>query len=177
MLQRCVSPRRCSPARPVKRLPLTLHRTGGWYFFYIRKISAWSRLMGRPRKPTHLHLISGSAAKDPQRMRARGNEPEIEGADLREYAAPDHLDKMHRELWNEVRGYLHARVSSEPDLIAFEALVRLVMVMRSGKAVAADYARLQAYLGEFGMTPGSRSKISQTKKPQPNRGFAALKTQ
>lgn len=131
--------------------------------------------MARPRKPTNLHVISGSAQKHPDRMRERQSEPEITGFDLREYAAPDRLDELHRNIWNEVRGYLHARVASEVDLIAFEALVRLVMVMRSGQAAAADYARLQAYLGEFGMTPASRSKVSQGKKPESARGFAALK--
>lgn len=131
--------------------------------------------MARPRKPTNLHVISGSAKVHPERMRERQDEPETTGLDLREYEAPDRLDELHRNVWNEVRGYLHARVASEVDLIAFEALVRLVMVMRSGQAAAADYARLQAYLGEFGMTPASRSKVSQGKKAETARGFAALK--
>lgn len=131
--------------------------------------------MARPRKPTQLHVISGSAQKHPDRMREREAEPEVSDFDIREYEAPEHLDKMHRDLWNEVRGYLHARVSAEPDLIAFEALVRLVMVMRTGQAVAADYARLQAYLGEFGMTPASRSKVSQGRAPETKKGFAALR--
>lgn len=130
--------------------------------------------MARPRKPTQLHVISGSAQKHPDRMREREDEPSIVG-DLREQEAPDHLDKLHADLWNELRGHLHARVSSDEDAIAFEALVRLVMVMRTGKAVAADYARLQAYLGEFGMTPASRSKVSQAKPVQQKKGFGALK--
>lgn len=89
--------------------------------------------------------------------------------------APAHLDKQHAALWVELQRQLHARVASFQDAIAFEALVRLVQVMRSGEAVAADYARLQAYLGEFGMTPAARSKVAQGKKQDAVKGFAALK--
>jgi len=131
--------------------------------------------MARPRKPTQLHVVSGAARVHPERMREREAEPVVETGDLRDIEAPDHLDKMHRDLWNELRPQLHARVSSANDATAFEALVRLVMVMRTGQAAAADYARLQAYLGEFGMTPASRSKVAQGKKAEEKKGFAALK--
>jgi phage terminase small subunit len=131
--------------------------------------------MARPRKPTELHVVSGSARKHPDRMRERTAEPIPGGFDLRDAPAPDHLDEALAAIWKEVTGLLHARVSSGPDLIALEALVRLVAVMRSGEAAAADYARLQAYLGEFGMTPASRSKVAQAKKPDEPKGFAALK--
>lgn len=131
--------------------------------------------MARPRKPTQLHVISGSAQKHPDRMREREAEPVTDAGDLRDMEAPDHLDKLHANLWNELKSQLHARVSSQHDATAFEALVRLVMVMRTGQAAAADYARLQAYLGEFGMTPASRSKVSQGKKAEDKKGFAALK--
>jgi len=132
-------------------------------------------MAGRPRKPTELHVISGSAKTNPGRLENRANEPEAEGDDLRAIAPPVHLDERLASIWEEVAGILHARVASAPDLIALEALVRLVGVMRSGEAVAADYARLQAYLGEFGMTPASRSKVSQGKKPEAKKGFGALK--
>lgn len=132
-------------------------------------------MAGRPRKPTELHVISGAAAKHPDRMRDRENEPVSEGVDLRDAPAPEHLPEALASIWEEVAGLLHARVASAADLIALEALVRLVGVMRSGQAVAADYARLQAYLGEFGMTPASRSKVAQSKAPEAKRGFAALK--
>ena len=132
-------------------------------------------MAGRPRKPTELHVISGSAKTNPGRLENRQNEPEAEGGDLREVPPPTHLDDGLAAIWKEVASILHARVTSAPDVIALEALVRLVGVMRSGDAVAADYARLQAYLGEFGMTPASRSKVSQGKKPEAKKGFGALK--
>ena len=131
--------------------------------------------MSRPRKPTELHVISGTGKVHPERMRERAAEPTADGTDLRDSDAPGHLDKAHADLWRELRSQLHARVSTQVDATAFEALIRLVMVMRSGRAVAADYARLQAFLGEFGMTPAARSKVSQGKKPEANKGFAALK--
>lgn len=132
--------------------------------------------MARPRKPTQLHVVSGSAKKHPDRMRERADEPEVATLDLREAEAPEHLDKLHKDLWNELKALLHARVASDHDAIAFEALVRLVMTMRLGNSAAADYARLQAYLGEFGMTPASRSKVSQGKKAEEKKGFAALRS-
>lgn len=109
-------------------------------------------------------------------MRERVAEPELAGSDLRDTPAPKHLDAPLTALWDELRDTLHARVSGWHDAIAFEALVRLVALMRSGDAVAADYARLQAYLGEFGMTPASRSKVAQGARDGSPKGFAALRT-
>lgn len=131
--------------------------------------------MARPRKPTQLHVVSGSAKKHPDRMRERQTEPEVSDFDLRTAEPPEHLSEELAKLWREVCQHLHARVAAEQDAIALEALVRLVALMRSGDAAASDYARLQAYLGEFGMTPASRSKVSQAKRPDAPKGFAALK--
>ena len=130
--------------------------------------------MGKPRKPTHLHVVSGSAKTNPGRLANRAQEPDAEG-DIRGIEPPDYLDASVAEIWKEIAGSLHARVASNADLIALEALVRLVWKMRNAEMSAADYARLQAYLGEFGMTPASRSKVAQGKKPEGKKGFAALK--
>lgn len=130
--------------------------------------------MGRPRKPTQLHVVSGSAKTNPGRLEDRQSEPETDG-DIRGIEAPDYLDSDLAAIWKEVAGSLHARVASNPDMIALEALVRLVAKMRTGEMSAADYARLQGYLGEFGMTPASRSKVSQGKQATGKKGFAALK--
>lgn len=130
--------------------------------------------MARPRKPTQLHVVSGSAKKHPDRMRERKEEPASSG-DLSDMAPPAGMDEALVAIWREVQALLHKRVAGEQDRLAFEALVRLVQVMRSGGAAAADYARLQAYLGEFGMTPASRSKVAQAKEPDKPKGFAALK--
>ncbi|MAG24944.1 terminase [Candidatus Pacearchaeota archaeon] len=130
--------------------------------------------MARPRKPTHLHVVSGSAKTNPGRLADREAEP-VADDDIRGIEAPDYLDEGLAAIWREVAGMLHARVASNPDMIALEALVRLVARMRTGEMSAADYARLQGYLGEFGMTPASRSKVSQGKKAVEKKGFAALK--
>jgi len=132
--------------------------------------------MARPRKPTQLHVVSGTAKQHPERMKAREAEPVSDGADLRDLPAPAHIkDRQLRKIWDEEKRKLHPRVATENDATAFEALVRLTAVMRSGEMVAAEYARLKAYLGEFGMTPASRSKVSQGKAPEQKKGFAALK--
>lgn len=132
-------------------------------------------MAGRPRKPTELHIISGSAAKHPDRMRGRESEPAAEGGDLRDARPPRHIKGPLAKIWKEMQGHLHARVASAPDAIAFEVLVRLIDQMRHGEMGAADYSRLQSMLGEFGMTPASRSKVTQGKAPEAKKGFAALK--
>lgn len=131
--------------------------------------------MPAPRKPTHLHVISGSAAKHPDRMRNRTAEPVFDGPDLRDLAPPEHLDEALRQIWAEVAPCLHTRVATEADRLALEALVRLVATMRSGDATAAHMGRLKAFLNEFGMTPASRSKVAQGAMPTRRSGFAALK--
>lgn len=130
--------------------------------------------MARPRKPTQLHVISGSAAKHPDRMREREGEPEVDG-DLRDMGPPTHLDDSLAEIWREVAKLLHARVAGDSDVLAFEALVRATAMCRSAEATPAWFARQAALMGEFGMTPASRSKVAQGKKPEGKRGFAALK--
>ena len=129
--------------------------------------------MARPRKPTQLHVVSGSARKHPDRMRERESEPETGDTDLRDIPPPDGF--QHPDIWREVQQMLHARVAGQNDHVAFEALCHLIAKMRGGEAAAADYARLQAFLGEFGMTPASRSKVSQGKAQDKPKGFAALK--
>jgi len=132
-------------------------------------------MAGRPRKPTHLHVISGSAKTNPARLESRADEPELEGADLRDAPAPSHLDGHLASIWKEVAGMLHARVAGQQDRLAFEMLVRIVADCRSDDATPAHYARMQAMMGEFGMTPASRSKVAQAKKADGPKGFGALR--
>lgn len=115
--------------------------------------------MGRTRKPTHLHVISGSAAKHPDRMRDRQSEPLTSGVDLRESLPPHHLHDGLAAIWRDVAPLVPKGVAAAADLLAFEALVRLIFTMRSGNAKAAHLGRLQAMLAEFGMTPATRARV------------------
>jgi phage terminase small subunit len=128
--------------------------------------------MGRHRLPTHLHVISGAAREHPDRMRKRSEEPVALG-ELKDQPAPDHLPEDLRGIWNEVRGLLHSNVAGTADAIAFEALVRIIAKIRSGEARAADYARLQGFLAEFGMTPAARSRIAPASMKSDG-GFASF---
>lgn len=69
----------------------------------------------------------------------------------RKVAANSARDLARRNLQNELRAHLNGPISSTAELIAFEELVGLMAVMRSATAGAADYAKLDAYLLEFGL--------------------------
>ena len=115
--------------------------------------------MGRHRKPTHLHVLSGSAAKHPDRMRERQNEPIAAGDDIRSAPTPTHLHDGLATVWQQVASLVPKDIAGKADLLAFEALVRLIYTMRSGQAKAAHFARLQSLLAEFGMMPATRARI------------------
>lgn len=129
---------------------------------------------GPKRKPTRLLILNGSAKAHPSRMRARANEPAL-ADDLRDLQPPFHLSPALRAIWTDLQSCLHAGVAGSPDALAFEALVRLVAKMRTGTANAAMFARLGSLLGEFSLTPASRSRVAALATPERPTGFAALK--
>ena len=56
---------------------------------------------GRPRKPTLVHELTGSARKNPDRMRLRENEP----TDIPEIGdPPDYLTEFEKEAWVHICG-------------------------------------------------------------------------
>lgn len=118
--------------------------------------------MPAPRKPTRLHHLSGSAKRHPERMRNRTHEPQITAC-LRDLPPPEHLDKELREIWTDVAQDLEPWVAGEPDFLAFEMLCRLIRMLRTDQLTPAFGTRLHSMLGEFGLTPKSRTKLSAPK--------------
>lgn len=139
---------------------------------------------GRPRKPTSLHIVEGSASKR-KHIRARlDTEPKFDTSILE---PPEMLSERALERWEQIAPMLYrmgvltvademslvqlceiwAEWKDTLDLVSEHGHV-LVNQTRDGESmrvsphskVHADAdRRLKAMLGEFGLTPASRSKI------------------
>lgn len=149
--------------------------------------------MPNPKKPTHLKAIQGTQRKD----RDNPAEPVVSGG---RPTAPEHLSPMEAEKFDELAGYLEGmRVLSVEDRDALAALSVVLVeiqedqillnsegayyvpnldnpIVRAHPAVqrlASNRQRAQALLGEFGLTPASRSKVSAKGQGEEN-PFGAL---
>jgi len=133
--------------------------------------------MSRPRKPSSLKLVTGTARAD----RANGNEPEPQL--LEDLTPPAHLAERSAAVWRELAPMLRRiQLLTEADVIAFEMLCDSVadyrfarekrgddFVTRSHKgsqmldqwlvAQQACGKRAEVLMGRFGMDPVSRSKV------------------
>lgn len=146
--------------------------------------------MGRPKKPTVLKLLKGTARKD----RLNKNEPKLPtGAP----EMPEGLSPYAAKLWPELTRHLLAMgVLTKADGLALQALcetwgdlmaARLLLreqgsiyttttpdgnTMRRphpAVAIVADAdRRLSVWLGRFGLTPSERGKVSACFEPAEN---------
>lgn len=83
--------------------------------------------MARPRKPTHLLVISGQHKRNPARLRARKNEPTDNrpiGQCLPELTAAE------RKAWREIVDQAVPGVLCRADRIAVESAAKLIAKMR-----------------------------------------------
>ena len=149
--------------------------------------------MARPRKPTHLKAVQGTERPD----RTNPNEPVASSALP---VAPDYLSARAVEKFLQLVTILDGMgIASRDDADALAMLSGLIIeieedtvllesvgsfyvpseesgIIRAHPAVArlaANRQRAQALLGEFGLTPAARSKVSAGKKADSN-PFAAL---
>ncbi len=122
--------------------------------------------MGRPRKPTELHLLNGSFDKNPNRAVERANEPHDERplGDPPEFVRPDQ-----RVAWMEIERL--APWLAYCDRLAVEIAAVLMARFRidPGSMAPALYTRLETMLGRLGMTPSDRSKVTVPGKTTGNR--------
>lgn len=119
--------------------------------------------MGRPRKPTNVLLISGGLDKNPQRYADRANEPK----DERELGEPPpHLGKSEQAIWREIQQLALPGVLVHADRLIVEVAAQLLsQFRRQGDLMPLPaLTRLQSVLGDLGMTPASRSKVSSGAK-------------
>mgnify|MGYP006935313773 CR=1 FL=1 len=130
--------------------------------------------MARPALPKNIHVLKGTAKKDPQRMRARENEPENKNP----LGKPsDYLNELQKEFFNEIVSDSIEGVLGEADRLAVEQASILLWKCRNlniidgdiVQATAAEQSQFFKYLSQFGMTPADRSKISIPKQKEKNR--------
>lgn len=126
--------------------------------------------MARPRTPTKVLDARGSFKANPQRR--RDSEPEV-----REPIgnAPDYFAEDEHAAWQQIVNQAPMGVLTQADCLAVEAAAKLVAEFRrEGTDFAAGkLGRLQAFLGQFGMTPSDRAKMS-IEKPKDVNPFAQL---
>lgn len=126
--------------------------------------------MGAQRKPTAIHKASGSFLKDPQRGRARSNEPVVT---KKIGKPPISLNIEQKNAWKELVDQAPAGVLTYADRINVEMASRLLADMRDNSEDAQEftgvkYARLQSILASFGMSPADRSRVQVEKKKSEN---------
>ena len=149
--------------------------------------------MARPRKPTHLKAVQGTDRPD----RENPNEPVASSALP---VAPEYLSPRAVEKFDQLTAILDGMgiasrdnndamamlagliIEIEEDTILLESVGAFYMpseesgIIRAHPAVArlsANRQRAQALLGEFGLTPAARSKVSAGKPKEVN-PFASL---
>lgn len=126
--------------------------------------------MPRPRKPTAVLEAKGAFKKDPQRR--RDGEPVV---DTPLGNPPAHMTELETACWFEIAELAPRGVLTSADRVTVEALAHLLAEFRTKKAdfSASAHARMYAYLGQLGMMPAERSKLS-IEKPKDVNPFAEL---
>ncbi len=115
--------------------------------------------MGRPRVPTNILKLRGSAKKHPDRMRKRENEP-VNNHPIGK--PPRFLTAIEKKTFNEIVKFSIDGVLGEADRIGVEMAARLLVKCRDIEepASAAEQNLLYKYLSQFGFLAADRSKLS-----------------
>jgi P27 family predicted phage terminase small subunit len=150
--------------------------------------------MPRPKKPSHLKTIEGTSRPD----RENPNEPKASGAVP---VPPDHLSERESEKFLQLLGYITGMgIASAEDTDALANLASVLVEIEEDQVmlhslggpyyvpnpengmirkhpavdrIQTNRMRAQSLLGEFGLTPASRSKVS-AHAPDAENPFAAL---
>jgi hypothetical protein len=123
------------------------------------------KTMARPHLPKNIHILKGTAKQHPERMRERENEP----VNTQPIGKPSkHLSKLEKEFFKEIVGLAIDGVLGEADRPAVEFTANLFLKARGlyvveGEIIPATSGEQQLlfkYLGQFGMLPAERAKLS-----------------
>lgn len=134
---------------------------------------------GRPRVPTKLKIIRGTARKD----RTVANE--LEGEPIQDFTAPEGLNEWGRQEWDRIVGLLkHTEVITTLDTSALYSLCNEwgkymeaeMLLKKNGRVVKSpnnfpmvhpydtisgqSFKRYKEMAVQFGLTPASRTRIS-----------------
>ena len=121
--------------------------------------------MARPRTPTALLDARGAFKNHPERR--RDGEPVV-NTPLGN--PPAHMTELESACWFEIAELAPRGVLTSADRVMVEALSHLLAEFRTKKSefTAAAHARMFAYLGQLGMMPAERSKLSVEKPKDVN---------
>ena len=125
-----------------------------------------------PRKtPTNVLELRGSFKRHPERRAARANEPEPTGS-IGE--PPEHLKPAEQAVWREVVDINPPGVLANSDRIVLELISCLLAEFRANgltNMTDGKLSRLCALLGQLGMTPADRARITVIEKPTKRNPF------
>lgn len=127
-------------------------------------------MAGRPRKPTKILEINGSARKNPARMAARGAEPKI-AASIG--TAPDYLTSHAAAKWAEIVSdpdYGQVLNASHRETLGHYCLLhqRFVEdVLGERTMTASERQTYHSLAMQLGRTPAAQSKVSVPAAPKP----------
>lgn len=111
--------------------------------------------MARPKKPTKLKELNGSAAHDSQRINKKEPKPTTPLA-----GPPKNLTSSEKQAWEDITGTVVPGVAFDSDRIHIEMTAMLLASIRdAGGAPASAYAQLTSMLAKLGMNPADRTKI------------------
>jgi phage terminase small subunit len=125
--------------------------------------------MARNRTPTSILEANGAFDRNPDRGRARENEP-IPSGPLGD--PPERLTRVQREVWIELSQEIPDGVLSVADRKLLEIYCRFEAFARGGdpdesgaamppqKLKASEYNLMVSILSRMGMTPADRSKLN-----------------
>jgi phage terminase small subunit len=125
---------------------------------------------GQRPKPVALRLLNGNAGKRP----INSGEPDTGPVDIR---VPDCLSDGARSHWQRLAPMLaNAGVlkASDHDLLVTycETFAAYLDAVRKGGASMAMVGQLRQLMGELGMTPSARARITADKPPEADNGKA-----
>ena len=127
--------------------------------------------MPATRKPTAILALNGTLAHNPGRYADRASEPQ----DDRDLGPPPlHLAPEACVAWREIAEIAPARVLAMADRLIVELASVLLAQFRAEGATLSDQKirRLESVLGQLGMTPATRSKVTARELPAPTNRFA-----
>lgn len=127
---------------------------------------------GRPRKATNLLELNGAYKKNPQRKKARANEPKPKKCNG---AMPD-FDTLITEdqALQMILDRIPDGVKTDSDDVGICLLAKKLKRAWNNEAIATEEQILHAGLGRLGMYPSDRSRLQVAPEKKLNR-FAALK--
>lgn len=126
--------------------------------------------MGRNRIPTATQELKGAFKKDPQRGRARANEPKPNGP---LGVAPDHFTDAQKKVWSELAAIAPVGVLTNADRWLVELACDLMDRRRRNEDIGVGgYSQLGKFLSMMGLSPVDRSKVSVPKQDEDDNPFS-----